>query len=219
MNTYSIQSLFEAATPTRLRQVLEGVIDPTEPYNECGTTALHLHADHPEMTRMLLEACCDPNARTALTGQLPLHVACDQSVALLIEAGADIDAYDAQGRTALHHACMREGYAEVFELLRRGAFIDVQDYQGRTPLHYSGSPEIALTLLHAGTDPTVEDWDGQTAAQFHDDYDADLAQALQPVIGIGKLIAGFARARNSSLAMATATAGAVVAEAQQARRF
>lgn len=219
MNTYSIQSLFEAATPTRLRQVLEGGIDPTEPYNELGTTALHQHADHPEMTRMLLEAGCDPNARTVLTGQVPLHVACDQSVALLIEAGADIEVYDAQGRTALHHACMREGYAEVFELLRRGACIDVQDYQGRTPLHYAASQEIARLLLNANIDTTPCDRDGQTAAQFHHDYDAGLAQALHQPVGIGTLIEEFVRARDCKMALVSGTASIQAEPAPQARRF
>jgi ankyrin repeat protein len=75
-------------------------------------------------------------------GESALHRAVlrgDVKVAeLLLDKGANLDAPDAKGWTALHKACVSflPNWREMVEmLLRRGARVDVGDDEGRTALH------------------------------------------------------------------------------------
>ena len=68
----------------------------------------------------------------------------------LLEAGADKDEQDEEGRTALHFAC---GYGEmacVEALLTAKAHVDAIDHNKNTALHYAagyGQPEVVELLL------------------------------------------------------------------------
>jgi ankyrin repeat protein len=68
----------------------------------------------------------------------------------LLEAGADKDEQDEEGRTALHFAC---GYGEmacVHALLEAKANLDAIDHNKNTALHYAagyGQPEVVQLLL------------------------------------------------------------------------
>lgn len=68
----------------------------------------------------------------------------------LLEAGADKDEQDEEGRTALHFAC---GYGEmacVDALLEAKANLDAIDHNKNTALHYAagyGQPEVVELLL------------------------------------------------------------------------
>lgn len=68
----------------------------------------------------------------------------------LLEAGADKDETDDEGRTALQFAC---GYGELAcaeELIKAGADVDAKDAEGNTPLHYAagyGQAEAVELLL------------------------------------------------------------------------
>ena len=68
----------------------------------------------------------------------------------LLEAGADKDEQDEEGRTALHFAC---GYGEmacVEALLAAKANLDAIDHNKNTALHYAagyGQPEVVELLL------------------------------------------------------------------------
>lgn len=68
----------------------------------------------------------------------------------LLEAGADKDEKDEEGRTGLHFAC---GYGELdcaSELLRAGASVDALDNNMNTPLHYAagyGQVEASELLI------------------------------------------------------------------------
>ena len=68
----------------------------------------------------------------------------------LLQAGADKDEKDDEGRTALHFAC---GYGEIAcsqELIKAGADVDAKDGNDNTPLHYAagyGQAEAIKLLL------------------------------------------------------------------------
>jgi hypothetical protein len=87
---------------------------------------------------------------TARAGRAPTALA-------LLDAGADANAADWMGRTALSRAC-RYGHAEVASLLlARGARLDIVDADFTGPLHYAArhpgtTAETLLRCLVAGHD-------------------------------------------------------------------
>ena len=105
------------------------------------------------------------NERRENCGARPLHEAaraCDERfVALLLAAGAEVDAETDNGSTPLHWASNsdRESIACVSLLLEAGADATLQNRQGFTPLHraaYGGNASVAKALIAAGADPNVK---------------------------------------------------------------
>ena len=85
---------------------------------------------------------------------------------VLLERGAQVDASDSEGRTALRAAAWA-GHEEVVRLLlNAGGQVDGEDRQGRTPLiaaAYMGHADIVTALLDAGAQPDHVDCEGRTA--------------------------------------------------------
>lgn len=83
-----------------------------------------------------------------------------QQVRLALENGADVNAAQDEGRTALMMAAFN-GHGKIVELLLdRGAKVDSRDILGRTALMYSASgpfPETVRILLEHGADPNISD--------------------------------------------------------------
>ena len=106
-------------------------------------------------------------------GQTPLHIAVESCTdAGFIEQlipGEDIDATDAQGRTALWDA-VAAGKTEIVErLLARGAKPDIADANGLAPLHVAAAAGDAKSLQHlidGGADRNVLTATGNTALMF-----------------------------------------------------
>ena len=132
-----------------------------------------------EILRMLLAAGADPH-RTTDDGTTPLMVAAglgrstytprelrgvrspgaERAVEILLAAGANVDAANEAGFTALHGAAFR-GLNEVIEyLVARGADIDARDFRGRTAyrmaegakqsFQFQSWPETAALLERLG---------------------------------------------------------------------
>jgi ankyrin repeat protein len=84
----------------------------------------------------------------------------------LIQAGVNLAATDATGRTALHvGASLNGGFEALGVLLDRGLSIDARDKRGRTPLHHAaqtGAGEAVIWLLERGASETAVDNDGKT---------------------------------------------------------
>ncbi|KAG6477070.1 hypothetical protein ZIOFF_066322 [Zingiber officinale] len=82
-----------------------------------------------------------------------------------LDAGADKDEEDSEGRRALHFAC---GYGEVQcakILLEAGATVNALDKNKNTPLHYAagyGRKECVALLLEHGAAVTLQNLDGKT---------------------------------------------------------
>jgi GNAT superfamily N-acetyltransferase len=90
-------------------------------------------------------------------------------VAGLLARGADPDAADAHGVTALHHACQRGDVTVVAALLRAGANMNARDEDGRTPLMVAaafGHDLCVEQLLEAGADVHGRNRAGRTALDF-----------------------------------------------------
>ncbi|MFO0599997.1 MAG: ankyrin repeat domain-containing protein [Myxococcaceae bacterium] len=70
-----------------------------------------------------------------------------EAVRALLEAGAAVDARDADGRTALHSAVMVNELAIVELLLRAGADPSAADAVGDVPLHFAAQHPARLPVL------------------------------------------------------------------------
>jgi hypothetical protein len=100
-------------------------------------TALHAAAceGNEKITRLLLEAGANPNARDK-EGATPLHIAVQHGNAIevaiaLIEKGADVNAQESNGQTPLHRAA-NYGHKDACRILvERGANKDIADENGR----------------------------------------------------------------------------------------
>ncbi|GMH45141.1 hypothetical protein BSKO_13098 [Bryopsis sp. KO-2023] len=107
-----------------------------------GWTALHFAAIHGSTAtaKTLLENGADPSVGTIGSDETPLLMAASMNdasdiVAMLLEAGAEIDHQDVQGETALHEAVAYGSINSTTLLLQEGADWRIEDELGRTPLH------------------------------------------------------------------------------------
>ena len=126
-----------------------------------GSTALLLAVTNFQLDAvhfLLTEGKANPNQRSSGIGSVPLITAVTSGqeavMNLLLEAGADANAADADGRTALHYCC-REGYSTFAKaLIDAGADVDARTLaRQETPLMWAtmkGNYYCAETLLQGG---------------------------------------------------------------------
>lgn len=98
----------------------------------------------PDIAAQLLALGADPNRPLREHGNLPLHIAVTgyhyaeiETVRALVEGGADPDARDAAGRSALHRCADEDKGDTAAELLRLGASADPLDQEGVAPLEHA----------------------------------------------------------------------------------
>ncbi|KAI1643293.1 ankyrin [Daldinia loculata] len=107
-----------------------------------------------------------------------LHLLCKRSreyihlIYYLLQAGACINATDANGRTPIYQYVMfPRSHIFLTEFIEHGANVNHRDFKGRTPLHvacadynacHSYLQDTIKTLLENGADPTLVDNEGNT---------------------------------------------------------
>src|SRR5262245_17828807 len=163
-----------------------------------GDTPLHIAAAgyRVRIARLLLESGADPRAAKNHRHSQPLHYACDalvnsgsylpnrqiEMIQLLLDAGADIHARDANGATGLHRAVRTRAAAAVKFLLDSGADPTLQNKPGSTAFHLavqntgrggSGAEpartaqrEIIRLFLDRGVSPTLKDGKGKSVLDW-----------------------------------------------------
>ena len=112
------------------------------------------------LMRCHLATGSSPNARfpqdlnaTALHGAA--YFGAEDAVRLLLDAGATLDAVDAEGQTALYHAASRGNARVCSLLLARGADVKAWDMDGDTALHIAaqcGHIAAIEVLVRAGAE-------------------------------------------------------------------
>jgi len=127
---------------------------------DCGAT---LEATDDSLGRTALSIACDKAADAGVKGSKSGHL---DTVKLLLSRGADPNAADQAGKTALHWAASQGNGECILALLEAGAVLDSTDYLfRRTPLHYAAQnaqPEAYDALVTKGADPNIQDVRGNT---------------------------------------------------------
>jgi len=167
-------AVLTAKEPQILREIL---INPNQDFviDNYGNTLLHYAAVSPnnrsEYVKVLLDLGFDINAKNS-AGQTPLIYGLSETVDYRIEggsanlntmkcllsSGANPNAYDQYGNTALHcisnsHYILDSQNERVSELLLSGADIDALNLDGYTPLicaAFEGNHEAAENLINHG---------------------------------------------------------------------
>jgi hypothetical protein len=111
-----------------------------------------------------------------------------ETVKLLLDKGADINAKDSDGMTALMYAASSGQTNMVEFLLNKGADINAKDSDDMTALMYaglSGHTDTVKLLLDKGADINAKDKAGHTAlGNAIENGNAAIVQLLQPVNAI-----------------------------------
>ena len=151
-----------------------------DPGDNCKNTALHLAASngHLEAARILLERGANIDFRNN-GGLTPLQQAsqsmregCLDIMHLLLDHGADGDACDNHGNTAIHFAASKSHFEAARMLIERGANINSQNKEGLTPLQHASQGmgerylDIMRFLLDHGANVSACDNSGNTALHF-----------------------------------------------------
>jgi ankyrin repeat protein len=162
------RSLAIMAAESRWDDVIESASLATIDLNavsELGRTALWLAAkeDRADVIEALLKAGADANIGDK-EGNAPLSVAASAPIAaMLIERGANVNAANTLGQTALWRATDK-GRADVVKaLLQAGADVNKADTYGYAPLSVTPSATIAKMLIEHGADLNTENRDGVSA--------------------------------------------------------
>lgn len=136
-----------------------------------------VECDRPDLVRVLLGLGANPDPDVE-DGYTPLLLAVesdagvsDETVELLLAAGARLEREGWNGWTALHMAAARGRNQKLNRLLQAGAGIDHQSSDGgSTPLMEAareGNVEAVRTLLARGADDRLRDWVGGLDALEH----------------------------------------------------
>jgi ankyrin repeat protein len=113
------------------------------------------------LMRMLLDKHADPNGATTVDRFTPLMAALSggggrrgaragasnpiPAIQLLIERGADVNAVNSRGMTAMHYSARTGNDAAIQLLADHGARLDVKDRLGRTPADMANGVLTAVT--------------------------------------------------------------------------
>ena len=127
------------------------------------------YADVQDVSRCL-DAGNSPRERDS-SGTTPLHLAAvhggPAQIRVLVDHGADLDAPDTKGHTALHLAAetWKDSQENIMALVDAGAGVEARDESGETPLHLAASRGTLAkinALLDAEADVNARDTDGET---------------------------------------------------------
>ena len=142
--------------------------------NEDGETALHLAAKHDTcVTQRILSRGCNVDIRN-MSGETPLMCAINaknkDTITLLLNNNADVNATDNQQATCLHLAALKDETGSIIQLLlRRKPDIERMNDLGLTPLFlaaFSGNDAVVRWLLLFGAKSETKEADRYGALHY-----------------------------------------------------
>ncbi len=154
-----------------------------------GITPLHYAAslDNTEAVYRLLEVGVKPDIRSEGSQTTPLHWASDKgaedSLRLLIQKGADVNAQAKNGFTPLHFVAKSADPSLAKYLIDAGASINALDNKGNTPLHiasFFGNGKVVAFLLQVGANSSITNAEGNTAVALAKDEQTSQFFTPQP---------------------------------------
>lgn len=190
-------SLYFDAYRGRVEEVRERLQNGTSVYERIrtsGATGLHGAADgdHPEITRILLDAGADPNARDDRLETPLMEAAKNASISVipvLVASGASTDLKTEEGETALQMAARKGNVEAVQALVDANATVAARSDNGWTPLHaaaYSGHTDVIKVLLENGVPVNVRDNEGRTPLfVVSDSWEEDALSDMQMLLDAG----------------------------------
>jgi ankyrin repeat protein len=134
----------------------------------------------------LLGAGAKVNGPQGYAGETPLTLAArgpsdmERITVMLLDAGADVNATNEYGLTALMDATHRQPAVVIEMLIKRGAEVDTRDHQGRTALQFAaerGNVEAVRVLLGSHPNVNMKDDRGNTALSVA--HNLEIAQLLR----------------------------------------
>ena len=141
-----------------------------------------------QVVRLLLQrgAAVNPGPQPARS---PLHWTASRGnvdgMDLLLEAGAEVDARDNQGRTPLMQCCYS---ATAARLLAAGADLNAADRDGNTALHIAAEmcrPALVRLLAAWGADPLRTNKQGRRPLQLVPSWAHDRFRAIAALVAAG----------------------------------
>lgn len=160
-----------------------------------GRSALFF--SNPKTIGLLINAHADLNFKTTADATLLMIASANEDLQLvktLVEAGADLNAKDYNGRTALHYAASihqvivngdeRKVITNVLDLSEsnphsvhtKDHVVDPNNAYGADIIYKTSDPAIAKTLIEAGADVNAKDVNGRTPLFFA--LNRDIAESL-----------------------------------------
>lgn len=152
-------TIHEAASANQLKQVQAMIEDQPgllDDISDHGFTPLGMatHFGHEDVVRFLLATGADPNLQSQNGYSVyPLHAAIssgyDGIAKMLVEAGAEVNVFQASRITPLHLASQHGNIDLIVLLLENGAQVDIKNDMGRTASDLAaekGHTEIANIL-------------------------------------------------------------------------
>ena len=210
--------LHDAVIASCSQETLKAIIDhgaDMNAANKNGATALIIACQERIISaiNVLLQAGGDPNIADSVNSATPLHYAIDGGCSKevfqkIIDHGADVDAVDSDGRTALMIASLKGNVDAITILLNAGADLSISDVYGKTSIHMvkpgSCSKDALQTIVDRGADVNAKSIENVTALMIackkgnmsatnvllHAGADPNIADSLHSATSLHYAIAG-----------------------------
>lgn len=119
--------------------------------DENGYTPLHYAVmnNQKEIVSAVTNKFCDIDA-TDNEGNTPLYYSIGKGkdiMNILLQAGADINGANADGKTVLHKAIIDKDVESAAFLIENGANVNIKDQSGHTPIYYADENSPVYNLL------------------------------------------------------------------------
>jgi ankyrin repeat protein len=159
-----IESFVREGDAETVRSMLEHGADPKQLVNDQTLLFLAAANNSMETVKVLLAHGADPNQEDPRTKAVPLQwAATAEMTAVLLDAGAKVDAVVNTGETALGRAAMYGRPEQALLLLDHGADVNHRDLGGSTPLMRALNVAMVQLLLDHHADPNIRSQQGFTA--------------------------------------------------------